>query len=234
MAKKVREKTLDTKAAREKLKVSGKPYYRSIDPELHLGYRKGKSARRWVARIYLGGGQYRVENIGYADDIADADGDKVLTFWQAQEKARAMKEKPVRTDPAHYTVRQAIADYIESLDGKPTQRSAKLRLAAYVPDALADKPVADITVQDLQEWQRSIVKSLPRAHTAKGAAKQNYRAVDLSDPEVQRKRKSSANRIMTNLRAALNLAFNNGKVPSDATWRRVKAFKVPMLLASAI
>jgi len=225
MAKKVREKTVDTKAAREKLKVSGKPYYRSIDPELHLGYRKGKSARRWVARIYLGGGQYRVENIGYADDIADADGDKVLTFWQAQEKARAMKEKPVRTDPAHYTVRQAIADYIESLDGKPTQRSAKLRLAAYVPDALADKPVADITVQDLQEWQRSIVKSLPRAHTAKGAAKQNYRAVDLSDPEVQRKRKSSANRIMTNLRAALNLAFNNGKVPSDATWRRVKAFK---------
>ena len=86
MAKKVREKALDTRAAREKLKIGGKPYYRSIDPELHLGYRKGKNARRWVARIYLGNGQYRVENIGYADDIADADGEKVLTFWQAQEE----------------------------------------------------------------------------------------------------------------------------------------------------
>src|SRR5262245_6071596 len=127
MAKKVREKALDSRAAREKLKSSGKPYYRAIDPELHLGYRKGKNARRWVARIYLGNGQYRVENIGYADDIADPDGEKVLSFWQAQEKARAMKQAGmIKTDPSHYTVRQAIADYIVSLDGKPTQHSTKL------------------------------------------------------------------------------------------------------------
>src|SRR5262249_19698749 len=226
MAKKVREKALDTRAAREKLKVSGKPYYRSIGPELHLGYRKGKSARSWVARIYLGNGQYRVENIGYADDIADADDDTGLNFWQAHEKARAMKESStIKTDPARYTVRQAIADYIESLEGKPTQYSTKLRLAAYVPKALADKPVAKVTVQELEALQRSILMSPPRAHTAKGAAKQNYREVDLSDPEVQRKRKSSANRIMTNLRAALNLAFKHGKVSSDSAWRRVKAFK---------
>src|SRR5262249_565354 len=168
---------------------------------------------------------YRVENIGYADDFADADGEKVLTFWQAQEKARAMNEKPIRTDPAHYTVRQAIADYIVSLDGKPTQYSAKFRLAAYVPDALADKPVAEVTVQDLETWQRDITKLPPRAHTAKGAAIQNYRQVDMSDPEVQRQRRSSAKRIMTNLGAALNLAFKHGKVPSDSVWRRVKRFK---------
>ena len=42
MAKKVRERALDTRSARDKLKVSGKPYYRSIGPDLHLGYRKGK------------------------------------------------------------------------------------------------------------------------------------------------------------------------------------------------
>jgi integrase len=30
---------------------------------------------------------------------------------------------------------------------------------------------------------------------------------------------------MTNLRAALNLAFKHGKVPSDSAWRRVKRFK---------
>src|SRR5262249_10819454 len=65
----------------------------------------------------------------------------------------------------------------------------------------------------------------PRAHTAKGAATQNYRQVDMSDPEVQRQRRSSANRIMTNLRAALNLAFKHGKVSSDSAWRRVKRFK---------
>jgi integrase len=224
MAKKVREKALDTRAAREKLKVSGKPYYRSIDPELHLGYRKGKGARRWVARIYLGNGQYRVENIGYADDIADADGERVLTFWQAQEKARAIKEKPIKLDPAHYTVRQAIADYIESLEGKPTQRSAKQRLAAYIPDTLADRPVAEVTGQEWETWMRNMAKLPPRVHTAEGA-KQNYRKVDMSDPEVQRQRRSSANRVMTNLRAALNYAFHHNKVASDAAWKRVKAFR---------
>ena len=59
--KKVRESALDSRAARAKLKVSGKPYYRTLGPELHMGYRKGKDARRWVARVYTGSGQYVVE-----------------------------------------------------------------------------------------------------------------------------------------------------------------------------
>jgi len=40
-----------------------------------------------------------------------------------------------------------------------------------------------------------------------------------------RKRRSSANRVLTILKAALNLAFENGKVGSDAAWRKVKRFK---------
>ena len=104
MAKKVRERLLDSPTARAKLKVSGKPYYRSIGPELHLGYRKGKDARRWVVRLYLGDGQYRVENIGHADDIADADGVSVLDFWQAQEKARALQQRRMGVSAKRYTV----------------------------------------------------------------------------------------------------------------------------------
>jgi hypothetical protein len=40
-ARTVREKRLDSPAARAKLKASGKPYWRAIDTGLHLGYRKG-------------------------------------------------------------------------------------------------------------------------------------------------------------------------------------------------
>ena len=47
----------------------------------------------------------------------------------------------------------------------------------------------------------------------------------MSDHEVQRRRKSSANRVMTNFKAALNLAFKHGKVPSDTAWRRVKLYR---------
>ena len=74
VARRIRESILDSRDARLKLKVRGKPYWRSIGAGLHVGYRKGKDARRWVARIYVGAGQYVVESIGYADDFADADG----------------------------------------------------------------------------------------------------------------------------------------------------------------
>ena len=60
------------------LKPSGKPYYRAIDEGLHLGYRKGKAAGKWVMRRYVGGQSYTLENIGTADDAMDPDGATAL------------------------------------------------------------------------------------------------------------------------------------------------------------
>ena len=104
-------------AAREKLKPSGKPYYRAIGPDVHLGYRKGRDARKWVVRIYSGSGQYVTETIGHADDIADADGINVLSFWQAQEKARDLLAAKSAAAPSRrgYTVSDAIAAYLDIL-----------------------------------------------------------------------------------------------------------------------
>ncbi len=84
MARRVRDASLESRAARAKLTARGKPYYRSIGPGLHLGYRKGDEARKWVARLYVGAGAYTVETMADADDLADADGVTVLTFFQAQ------------------------------------------------------------------------------------------------------------------------------------------------------
>src|SRR5579872_5577158 len=69
MARKIRDATLDTREARGKLKPRGKPYWRTIERGLHLGYRrlKGK-AGTWWARHYLGDQDYEVESIGVADD----------------------------------------------------------------------------------------------------------------------------------------------------------------------
>jgi hypothetical protein len=50
------------------------------------------------------------------------------------------------------------------------------------------------------------------------------RAIDFGDAEAARRRKVSANRVLTILKAALNMAFRDGKVASDAQWRRVKPF----------
>ena len=68
MGRKISEKTITSKTGRAELKARGKPYYRAVSAKLHLGYRKGRDAKRWVARIYLGKGQYHVEAVGHVDD----------------------------------------------------------------------------------------------------------------------------------------------------------------------
>jgi integrase len=222
MAKRVRDADLESRAARGKLKASGKPYYRGIGSGLHLGYRKGDAARRWVVRRYAGAGKYVVEVIGEADDLLDADGTNVLTFWQAQERARGLvKAEPV----GPYTVKQAVDDYVSGhLEGKATCRDTRQRLDAYLPNAIADKPVDALVRQDLVDWHRSMVRMAPRLRTKKGVEPRRG-SLDLDDPEVIRRRRVSANRVLTKLKAALNFAFKEGKVSDKKAWDHVQSFQ---------
>ena len=60
-----REVNLSTRAARERLKPTGKPYYRSLDQGLHhpwllQGHPRGAA---WVVRRYVGGETYKVERL---------------------------------------------------------------------------------------------------------------------------------------------------------------------------
>ncbi|MET2825823.1 integrase [Mesorhizobium shangrilense] len=138
MAKRVRDAHLETRTAREKLKARGKPYYKSIGPRLHVGYRKGKTGGVWVARLYLGKAEgeqgdkkdcYRVQKIGVADDMVDSDGKTILDFWQAQNVARAFQaELSVETEPATGalpTVRDAVDAYIAARDARDSRRRAR-------------------------------------------------------------------------------------------------------------
>jgi hypothetical protein len=66
MARKVKDKALDSREARGKLKARGKPYYRIVEEGAHLGYRRLQGrAGTWVARHYAGNQQYEVEAIGH-------------------------------------------------------------------------------------------------------------------------------------------------------------------------
>ena len=224
MAKRVRDSDLETRAARSKLKARGKPYYKVIGPGLHVGYRKGQRAGMWVVRRYAGASSYIVETIAEADDHADADGDRVLTFWQAQDGARKIAGTPAR--PAGpYKVKDAIADYLVELEGRASYYDTKHRLEAYALPELGDKHVDKLTADTLRKWHRELAKAPRRIRTKKGAAETRTRPLDLDDPEVARRRMVSANRIVGLLKAALNFAFTEGKVSTDSEWRRVKPFK---------
>src|SRR5215469_13814048 len=77
MARKVRDRELGDRASRAKLKPRGKPYWRTLDQGVHIGYRKNPTAGgKWVGRVYRKGAAapYLTHTLpGVADDKADAD-----------------------------------------------------------------------------------------------------------------------------------------------------------------
>jgi integrase len=236
MARTIRDSNLETRTARSRLKARGKPYYRTIEPGLHLGYRKPLSgAGKWVVRHYEGEQAYTVETIATADDGADADGVAILDFKQAQEQARIRMVTRAhaavgKTGP--YLVADAMEDYFEWLEaeGRTPEaiQDAKYRNHAFIDPELGKGEVAALTADRLRKWRDNLAKAQPRIRT-KRDEKQKHREAVTSAGEggaaLSRARRASANRTWTVLRAALNKAFEHSKVDSDVEWRKVKPFK---------
>jgi integrase len=220
MARTLRDANLGTRAARLRLKPQGKPYYRLIEEGCHLGYRRiSGRAGTWSNRLYLGGGSYALERIGTADDFSDADGVAVLSFDQAQAKAREHMVRHAHTAAGKggpLTVADVMADYLADLEmrGKPTA-DARYRIDAFILPSLGDVEVESLTKKSLEHWLASLAAAKPRVRTAKGKPQQ-YR--DLSGDEARRRRRSSANRIWVPLRAALR------RVRKDGPWANVQSF----------
>jgi hypothetical protein len=179
MAKRVKEKLLDSKDARQKLPVQGKPHWRSIERGLHLGYRRLKGrAGTWVARLYVGetGKPYVEEQIGIADDLSDADGIKILSYWQAVDLARGRMAARARTAagvPAGpYTVKDAIDAHVEHLLlHKRTGRDVAWRAGcAYYAGAWLDRGRGTDDGADPQVARQTRIISCTHTHPARGGA----------------------------------------------------------------
>ncbi len=150
---------------------------------------RAKIARRFTH--YLGEQRYETESIGIADDLSDADGLVVLTFDQAQAKARQRM-----VERAHGaaglgdvpTVREAIEDYVAGRNkreserqGRPLRSDADTRLARHVlASALAETALSELREEALLDWRAGLPETL---------------------------RGSTRQRLTNDLRAALNAAY---------------------------
>jgi integrase len=228
MARTLRDASLETRAARGRLKARGKPYYRALEPGLHLGYRRPQAgAGKWLARHYIGKQAYELETLAIADDFSDADGVAVLNYRQAQTKARErMVARAHHAAGKHgpLTVADAVESYLHFLDThRKTGYHARHRARAHILPVLGDIEVQALTTERLRKWHADIAKMPARVRTAPGA-KQQHRKLDHSADGIRRRR-LSANHILTLLKAALNFAWREGRTPSDAAWRRVRPFE---------
>jgi integrase len=214
MPRTLKDSNLGSREARLRLKVRGKPYWRLIEPGLHVGYRRlaGRPGS-WCVRRYAGSQTYVVESIdAVADDYSDANGHDVLDFKQAQR--RALEHKPKVTAGA-ITVADALKAYLADLvhRGRPTQNT-RYGIDALIAPALGTVAVEALTTEQVRAWHAGLAKA-PARHGRK----------DDDGEEAQRRRRSSANRTLTTLRGALNLAYRDGHVASDVAWRRVRRFQ---------
>ena len=204
MARQVATVNLESRDVRRKLKARGRPYYRAVERDVHIGYRRNRPGitGSWSTRRYLGEGRYDEAQLGAADDIHDADGKAVLNYWQAVKAARDRAGiEPDRTGP--FTVEDAVNDYVEFLNhNRRTGYDVRVRMAAHVLPVLGRISVDKLTTEKLRKWHAALVKQLPRLRTKPGYAQQ-HRTV-ANDDEAVRKRRVSANRCLAQLKAARN------------------------------
>lgn len=209
MAKTLAEGRITTRQQRKKLAPG--EHWRSIDPDVHLGYRKGKRGGKWVVRWYLGDQEYQQKTFATADDELR---EGTLDFNAAVRTARALVEAARRDARAVaegplLTVRHAIELYTAARDARESGRKGReirsdsfYRLRRHVVGApqqgkrkkmpaapLADVPLHELSEANLLDWRAALPDHL---------------------------KASTKRRLATDLKAALNgtYAANRNRLPS--------------------
>ncbi|SFK79225.1 tyrosine-type recombinase/integrase [Methylocapsa palsarum] len=234
MARTVKNVKIDTRSGRSKLTERREPFWTVISSGCAIGYRKGAKGGTWIARLRDDEGRQHYESLGAADDTRDPDGLTVFSFSQAQETARKFFADKARALAGHmapaqgpYTVKDALEDYFIAREGRGSKGVRADRYAAearIVPELGAIDP-DKLTSKRIRDWLTTVARAPRLLRTAKAAERRATKDVDLKDPEAVRARRSTANRLLTVLKAALNHAFHEGRIGSDEPWRKVKPFR---------
>lgn len=195
----LQEAAITTREARKRLPAG--LYWRGIDPEVHLGYRKGKRGGVWLARWRHGKG-YRQDPIGTADDALD---EGTLDFHAAVRMARDRVEsarveaKAAAAGPV-LTVAHAVEAYIAERDARDSRRKGR----AVNSDAASR--LTRYVIGRQERGRRKTIPATPLAtlplHTMKEADLLAWKA---SLPVTTKA--TTAQRLVNDLKAALNGAY---------------------------
>lgn len=177
VSKVLRDVPMSTAKARAEL-VEG-AHWRSLDADIHLGYRKGKRGGAWLVRWRDGRG-YKQAKLGTADDVIKVG---TLSFEAAKSAARRHVadrriDAQVKAAGPVETVRSAVESYIVMRDardsarqGRAVRSDAAQRLGRYVlgiatrGNAPVVAPLASIELHrlreaDLQQWLAGLPSSM--------------------------------------------------------------------------
>jgi integrase len=199
-----------------------------------FGYRKGSKGGIWVAKWSCPGDDKlrRQTILGPADDVLDGDGLTVLTYDQAQSKAREWFDQAFEQatgkmiKPVMLTVAQVVDQYLHDRESRHEKNVHEMRCTfrANVLPELGQIKVANLTRGHIEKWMADLVSRPARVRTRVGSSEQPERPLPKSDDEI-RARKATVNRVWAILRAALNFAVDQDQIKDASAWRKVRPFK---------
>jgi integrase len=193
MARSAVEARIQDRTARARLSPRKRPYWRQLSQGQFLGYYRGKLKGAWIARYHdpetLA---YVTGTLGEADDLRDANGRDILSYKQAFDAALRWIEieihGPAATSDPAMTVGDVVRAYVAMRDarrssqaGRTLNSDAHYKLTSFVLEDLKLSAVtmAALSESDLRAWQLRLARKKP----------------------------ASIQRIVNDLKAALNAAF---------------------------
>jgi integrase len=246
MAKTAKTAKLDTPTARSKVEP-GETKEEPLDEAGHyLTYWRGfKGVGSWgFLWIKMPDKSEKVrKTFGKANDLSPEDGEKILNYKQAKAKARehcahlerqSLEDVPLQR--GSFTVADALDAYFIDAERRGVRGvdRDKLRVRAWIlspvlrngkeQSPLGEIEVSKLTRAKIEQWQDNVAKSPKRLRTRIGQP-QAYAPPPTTDEE-KRKRKDSANRVLTSLKAALTFAVDRRLVQViDPCWQKVKPYE---------
>jgi integrase len=177
MAPRIRSYSLENRTNRLKLRVRRKAYsiQVAVRPAVRLAYYRRKlGAGTWSKMVGNSSQAFAT-----ADDFEEANGDTILTYHQAVDRARQLARGGEGDGGRLATVAEALDGYAADLKARGGHSGNATRVRVNLPDALARKSVVLLSAKELRQWRDGLL-----AHM----------------------RPSSVNRTANALKAALNLA----------------------------
>jgi integrase len=191
---------INTLNRRKQLKPRGWPYWQPVAKGKAIGFHRTKLGGAWRARTRTPEGRHIYEALG-----GDLNSEYEDMLYKAQEWFKSVET----VEDTGYSVKQCVADYVAHLqveNGPGSAKGVKQRLEKHLQPKLGKVELRKLTTRQLKSWHIGLVKTD-------------------GDPEVVRKSKDSANRILSQAKAAFNVAYRSGLVNSDTAWKRVSAFR---------
>ena len=228
---------LDSKTKRQSLEWA-REYQEPLAKGRYLVYRRPKNggAGTWTCKLRNEGRKvtYTQEQLGVADDVLAATGIDILSYDQAKRASDVRLQRMTREadlaaggEVIHkgpFTVADAWNLYIEAAKrrGVVGVEIMTITANAHILPALGELQVSRLSKARIEKWSRELAESGKRK-TGRKWEKPELMEAPVSEEQI-RQRRDSANRILTNLKSALNHALDAGMVQEPAPWKQVKPF----------